>query len=74
MQVELQDGASGATLPGFELANCVPIIVDAVNATGSGIPGGMGNRTLTYQRYRIILPVCEFGCRWLERSCSHCSL
>lgn len=33
VQVELQDGASGAALPGFEMSACVPIIVDSVNAT-----------------------------------------
>ncbi len=33
VQVELQDGASGAAFPGFSLADCVPIIVDSVNAT-----------------------------------------
>ena len=33
MQVELQDGASGAAFPGFSLADCVPIIVDSVNTT-----------------------------------------
>jgi hypothetical protein len=31
--VELQDGASGAALPGFALADCIPMIVDSVNAT-----------------------------------------
>ena len=33
VQVELQDGVSGAPLHGFALADCVPMIVDSVNAT-----------------------------------------
>ena len=33
VQVELQDGASGGALPGFSLADCVPMVVDSVNAT-----------------------------------------
>lgn len=31
--VELQDGATGAALPNFTLGDCVPMIVDSVNAT-----------------------------------------
>eukprot|EP01052_Picozoa_sp_SAG31_P011635 SAG31_NODE_662_length_13028_cov_3.364529_11_plen_489_part_00 len=33
VQVELQDGASGDALPGFALSDCVPMIVDSINAT-----------------------------------------
>lgn len=33
VQVEMQDGASGDALPGFMLNDCVPMIVDSVNAT-----------------------------------------
>ena len=33
VQVELQDGASGAAIPGFALIDCVPMVVDSVNAT-----------------------------------------
>ena len=44
VQVELQDGASGAAFPGFSLADCVPIIVDSVNATVIWNPTWDGKR------------------------------
>ena len=31
--VELQDGTTGQPLPGFALQDCVPMVVDSVNAT-----------------------------------------
>ena len=33
LRVELQDGATQQPLPGFALEDCVPMVVDSVNAT-----------------------------------------
>ena len=33
IRVELQDGATQQPLPGFALEDCVPMVVDSVNAT-----------------------------------------